>query len=251
MHKIKRVIPVVLMLAILLGNVAYTPVLYVIYATSSQVVTYFDAVEGQCVGYSIDTIGDPYGSLPVPTKTGYIFMGWFNDYYNEVYEITGASIVPNASRTIVAHWAQPINLVNLGAGKCLNIYGSDFTSLSNGLNVTVWSSSGSPEQKWLIYNIESNTIDQFIRSYVDKNFGLHADNEDTPWDCDIHQIIGYETTTSIFMDWTYYGYYTFRLNLFDNGYHDALTSAGYDDGSNVYWTMFNGSNYQKWDKVDL
>lgn len=41
-------------------------------------------------------------------------------------------------------------LTNVGANKCLNIYGSNSTSLSHGINVVIWADSGTNEQKWSI-----------------------------------------------------------------------------------------------------
>ena len=151
-------------------------------------------------------------------------------------------MVPNADVTLYAHWAYIINLWNIGADAGLNIYGSNLTSLYNGINVTVWEFTASDEQKWLISAID-NTIDIYIRSYIDRDYGLNVYRWGSPWNCTMHQVIGNETDAQIFLDWTWDGYYNWILT----NYKLHLTAAGTANGSNVYWTDYNYTTFQKWD----
>ena len=136
----------------------------------ATVTTTFHAMGGSVSpSYTLNVVGSTYGTVPVPTKSGYVFMGWFPEPYVEGIEITGNSIVPSENVTVYAHWAMPARLFNLASGKCLNIDGSNLTYLYNGMNVTVWQDSGSNEQKWL----KDECVERFyMRSYVDRNYGL-------------------------------------------------------------------------------
>jgi uncharacterized repeat protein (TIGR02543 family) len=46
--------------------------------------------------------GEPFGTLPAPTKTGYVFAGWYVDNV----KVTPGSIVPSTPFTLVAKWTK-------------------------------------------------------------------------------------------------------------------------------------------------
>ncbi len=49
--------------------------------------------------------GETYGSLPTPTKLGYIFDGWYEDETSAYWPITSeTTVTKNADHTIYAHW---------------------------------------------------------------------------------------------------------------------------------------------------
>lgn len=51
------------------------------------------------------TINSPYGTLPVPTREGYVFTGWYTSA-NGGTKITSSTIVTNTSdHTLYAHWS--------------------------------------------------------------------------------------------------------------------------------------------------
>ena len=66
---------------------------------------YFDANSGEVKKESMGVLVDtPYGELPVPTKTGYTFLGWFTEK-DGGERITAESIVAiESDQTLYAHW---------------------------------------------------------------------------------------------------------------------------------------------------
>ena len=85
-------------------SIAYNHTLYAQWTGGNITVT-FDA-NGGTVSPSSKTVqlGHNYGSLPVPTRTGYIFDGW----YTAATGGTKISGGPTANITIYAHWADPL-----------------------------------------------------------------------------------------------------------------------------------------------
>lgn len=59
-------------------------------------------------GNPIDTTitvkyGDTYGELPIPTKEGYIFLGWYDEFDNKIE--SNSQIQDKGNRTLYAKWA--------------------------------------------------------------------------------------------------------------------------------------------------
>lgn len=133
-------------------------------------------------------------------------------------------------------------ITNVGANKCLNIYGSNDTgnTLSENRNITIWSDSGTPEQLWFIPTIGART---YIRTYLNYAFGLNAYRSGTTkYNCDLHTVAGNEIDAVVdFVSTT--GGYKIRLTNYSSMY---LTVDASTDGTNVYWAAENSSNYQVW-----
>ena len=135
-------------------------------------------------------------------------------------------------------------IVSVSANKCLNIYGSNITSLSNNQNVTLWSDSGSTEQKWSISSLGSGV---YVRSQVNTNFGLNAYRSGTNWNCDVYPVSGNETDAAVTFEKSG-SYYKIRLTNYSGRY---LTAGGTGDGANVYWATATGANNQLWNMVTV
>ena len=189
---------------------------------------------------SYDVAGSTYGTLPTPTKTGAIFVGWFPDPMEEGIEVVSGSTVPQEDTTLYAHWGwvQTLNTI-ADYGVMLNIYGSNLTSLYDGMNITMWAASGSNEQKWILGYYTSKF---YIRSYVDKDYGLNVYRAGYPWNCTIHYIRGNETDAQIDIDLVAGIGYRFWLSNWDL----QLTAAGTSNGDNVYWSDTYEGNTQLW-----
>ena len=201
---------------------------------------YFDANGGSCDYDYFDYVADaPYGYLPTPYKPGYIFIGWFDTAQSsELNEYTVNT--PAVPAYLEAHWGVVKTVYNVGANRNLNIYGSNLSSLSNGINVTTWTTSGSNEQKWIIdMSLQSNIA---IRSVIDRNYGLNVYRAGSPWNCNVHTVVGNETDAMIDLEYVSGSNYNIKLHNYDL----YLTAAGSYDGSNVYWSSYTGSNYQLW-----
>ena len=73
--------------------------------TPTNVAVTFDP-NGGTIGDSqktkIITVGNPYGALPVPTRTGYTFEGWFNAANNQITAATTVTVSSN--HTLTAKW---------------------------------------------------------------------------------------------------------------------------------------------------
>lgn len=128
-------------------------------------------------------------------------------------------------------------ITNVGANKCLNIYGDNVTSLSNHQNVTLWADSNTNEQKWVIDSLGAGV---FVRSMVDTRFGLNV-YRDSTYNCDVYPVNGNETDAKIDFIATAGGY---KIKL--SNYARYLTAGGSANGANVYWGVEANSNYQLW-----
>ena len=83
------------------------------------------------------TCGDEYGELPVPTRTGYTFEGWFTDDNVQIKDDTEVTIT--APQTLHAHWKANIYTItydsNGGTGitaDSVHIYDSERALTKNG-----------------------------------------------------------------------------------------------------------------------
>lgn len=66
---------------------------------------YFDANGGSCKTSSISVTSEYYYSdLPIPSKTGYSFLGWFTQSDGGVQIKKGDLITQTSDRTVYAHW---------------------------------------------------------------------------------------------------------------------------------------------------
>lgn len=139
---------------------------------------------------------------------------------------------------------------NLGAStsalkKCLNIYGSNLTSLYNSINVTLWSEdTSSNEQKWEIAELGG---DVQIKSVIDTAYGLNIYRSGNPYNCNIYKIAGNEADATFdILAADSNGYRKVRWTSANGSVVKYLTVGGSADGTNVYWGDVSSSNYQKW-----
>lgn len=201
----------------------------------SAITVTFNANGGTCSTASKQVYtGNTYGDLPVPTRSGFAFAGWWSD---ELERLATTTVTATEAHTLWARWTKVYTVTNLGASKCLNIYGDNLTSLSNGINVTLWSASGSNEQKWLMA-LEYD--DRPIKSAIDQAYGLNV-YLDSTYNCNIHQVAGNEADAIV--HYINYGSF-YRIGLYN--YNLYLTAAGTGDGANVYWATYTESDLQKW-----
>ncbi len=131
-------------------------------------------------------------------------------------------------------------ITNVGAGKCLNIYGNKLTKLSNGRNVTLWQDSGSNEQKWAVSTVKSG--ETYISSVIDGDFGLNVYRKGDPFNCNIRKLAGNEYDARVIFIKTDGG---FKIKL--KNYAMFLTASSDENGANVYWAEESESEYQVWD----
>lgn len=130
-------------------------------------------------------------------------------------------------------------ITSVSAGKCLNIYGDNVATLYNNQNVCLWADSGTGEQKWEISSLGSGV---YVRSIINRNYGLNVYRSGSPWNCDVYPISGNETDAKINIVKSG-SYYKIQLANYTSYY---LTAGGTTNGSNVYWTTATGGNNQLW-----
>ncbi len=90
---------------------------YAKWAVNSYKVT-FDANGGECdTTEQTATYDSTYGELPVPTRTGYTFLGWFtaSENGNEVKATDAVTVAQD--QTLYAHWEKTVYAVNGGVSE--------------------------------------------------------------------------------------------------------------------------------------
>ncbi len=86
-------------------------------------------------------------------------------------------------------------ITNVAAGKCLNIYGNNVSSLSKNQDVVLWTDSGSAEQRWAIDSLGTGVL---VKSAVNVSFTLNAFRSSaTKYNCDVYPWSGNETDAKV------------------------------------------------------
>ena len=206
----------------------------------------FDANGGYCNPTSLNvTKGQPYGTMPTPTRAGYTFLGWWPERRSDSEEFVSDMIVPvGYDHTLYAHWATPVYIKNYETGKYLNIYGENLTSLSSHKNVVLWDKDeGSREQLWLIPDYSNNHC---IKSVIDPNYGLNVYRAGSPYNCDMLRVFDNGTDSVCTFTLIDSNRYIIKLKNYDL----CLTADSNSNGANVYWAAYNNSSYQTWSFVN-
>lgn len=92
--------------------------LYAVWAAKSYTVS-FNANGGSCsVPSKVVAYNSAYGTLPVPERSGYFFLGWFGSASSlDRTEITAETIFSSAAnKTLYAHWSQARTVTYYGNG---------------------------------------------------------------------------------------------------------------------------------------
>ncbi len=205
------------------------------------------------------TVGEVWGNPSDPKKNCKIAWGRFNgtsydSYSTESYIKSIAAYIVKAPKDDGGDTPSPsgntYRISNVGASttslrKCLNIYGSNLTSLYNSINVTLWSEdTRSNEQKWEIAKLGN---DVQIKSVIDRAYGLNIYRSGNPYNCNIYKIAGNEADATFdILAADSNGYRKVRWTSANGSVVKYLTVGDSADGSNVYWGDVASSNYQKW-----
>jgi uncharacterized repeat protein (TIGR02543 family) len=112
------------------------------------------------------TVGGSALTLPMPTRTGYTFAGWYNAASGgTLVGVGGASYSPTASVTDYARWTantQPENTTTgLSLSKTSVTYGAE-TSETFTVTVTGQSGDGYPEGTLTVYNSSTKLCSQIL-----------------------------------------------------------------------------------------
>ena len=116
------------------------------------------------------TYNSTYGTMPEPTKTGYVFMGWFTDA-SEGTKITSTTTVTiTSNQTLYAHW-RPI-------GYNVVYYNQGYMDTTNAPEVFLTSGNGQITVNW---SAQSNAIEYRIFTYYDNGAHRVADTTNTSY----------------------------------------------------------------------
>lgn len=129
------------------------------------------------------------------------------------------------------------SIINVGADKRLNVVGDDVVSLSNNFGLSLWSKSGTMEQKWIVDSLGNGV---YIKSKINPNYGLKAVYDGNDYSCSLYDSETYSAVNIIPVGARY------RIQLASDPQY-YLTAAGSGNGASVYWTkLIDGSAYQTW-----
>lgn len=109
-------------------------------------------------------------------------------------------------------------------------------------NVTVYSSTGSNDQKWFVHTVGEKQ--QKILTTINQAFGLNVvgPSSTTTRNCTLLVVGGNDTDSSVDFEWAGDGCWYLKLS----NYEYYLTAEGSTSGSNVSWQPFNGGDAQIW-----
>ena len=122
--------------------------------TGVRSTVYFDPCGGATTSSIIVYYYDTYGTLPIPTKTGYVFLGWYTDSVGGSQIVEKNIVKTTTNQILYAHWKVKTLVVTLdfnGTGgsnstKVLN-YGDSYGALPTlsrpGYTFTGWYTSSS------------------------------------------------------------------------------------------------------------
>lgn len=84
-------------------------------ADAANVTLYFYAMGGTCATDSKPvTEGSAYGDLPVPTRPGYTFAGWYTGAYDGT-QVSAATIAGDEDAVVYAHWTPSVLTITFDA----------------------------------------------------------------------------------------------------------------------------------------
>lgn len=140
---------------------------------------YLDANGGYCDGTNLDvTYGNAYGYLPTPTRDGYNFLGWYDEYGNR---ITSSSICQiSHGHTLTAKWEgkQIIITFDPAGGSC------DYVSAQKRVGETYGTlpscSNGTKDfiRWYMIVDGQKVTVTEFTTITTGYNHTLYAEWSD-------------------------------------------------------------------------
>jgi len=125
----------------------------------------FDSQGGSATPATNVTVGASYGTLPVPTRAGYTFEGWWTEVGGAGTQVTRATVVPTATdHTVFAKWAEIPNqpplitkgspvtspaALNEGASVTFSVTASDSTDpqTTRGMSNVTWYVDGTLKQE--------------------------------------------------------------------------------------------------------
>ncbi len=169
------------------ANAAAT--LYAQWTANTYTVT-FDANGGSCGTASITvTYASTYGTLPTPTKVGYIFSGWFTTASSGTQITESTKVTITAAQTLYAHWTAITYTVDydsnggLGTGPESDVctYDVQYTIPTNTFSKTGYRTAGwntKPDGTGTFYELNSKFINlTAVDGEVVKLYSMWSPNE--------------------------------------------------------------------------
>jgi uncharacterized repeat protein (TIGR02543 family) len=132
--------------------------------------------------------GDVYGTLPIPTRTGYTFIGWHTSLNDGTKIIESSISTLTKDQTLYAYWSQNSYVVNLDANGGLIKYGNSNTTVKL-INVIFGNSYGSS----LTESVPTKTGYEFIGWFTEKSGGTKVSASDIVKIADTHTLYAHWT----------------------------------------------------------
>lgn len=80
--------------------------LYAHWTQAKRVTVYFNSNGGSSVSSKTVTVGETYGTLSTPTRSGYTFNGWYTSRTGGSEVTSSTKVTETSNHTLYAHWTQ-------------------------------------------------------------------------------------------------------------------------------------------------
>ena len=157
--------------------------------TPNQYTVTFDANGGSVSTNSkVVTFGSTYGDLPTPTRSGYIFNGWYTNASSGTKITSSSTYSTVGNSTIYAHWSEPRSVTAL-----------DNTISANLGYVSNYETNGVKVFEWTLDITAPRTQNYGARIYVSDLHALYNANVSDPYNDyngfhDIYDVYNYNST---------------------------------------------------------
>ena len=132
------------------------------------------------------------------------------------------------------------HIVNMGAKLRLNRYGSG--NISNHQNVTLWAEDTAWDQVW---KLQPEVNGASLRSALNLAYGLNIWMGNTnKYNCDVYPVAGNEHDACVDLQTVDREKNLYRIKMAN--YDLFLTAGGKQNGANVSWTAYSGTDVQLW-----
>lgn len=189
----------------------------------------FDANSGQ-TAFSMMNVdhGDPYGTLPTATRTGYEFLGWFTSLEADAVLKTADDIVTE-NHTLYAHWKAISYTITFDAGEGEIIASEDWTGDIGGKTTTKVVDFG---DKYDVLPVAKHATKRFVGWFTATHAGTQIQeglDNTTPSD---QTFYAHYSNTEVVISFDANGgtleYSIVTLNLGDHYEFPEVSRTGYD-----------------------
>ncbi len=116
-----------------------------------------------------------YGELPIPTKEGHTFIGWYTAETGGTEVTSSTTVTSNIDHTIYAHWTQPPFYQMMHSTAVMDNVASTYVSASTGVNFNAKSSNTNGKGIYIYAATQNDNFPvHYYRGEVSNNYVLFA-----------------------------------------------------------------------------